>query len=479
VQGIKTNNFNGTSNSRLLMIIKNFESILANVESERERNARKTVLELLNVGINSVLPKNLIPQFVRRDGHKLIFKEIIFELTSNTNIFVIGAGKASGAMAEQLEHLLGSSITNGFVNIPEGTKNQYSTRKIQLNEASHPIPSRSGMHGAQKMVELIQSSQETDLIIVLLSGGASALLPLPVAIITLDQLQLLNKSLIKSGATIQEINTVRKHCSRIKGGLLSKIGYPATIVTLILSDVIGNPLDSIGSGPTVPDPTTFQQSIEILKKYSLWDTIPETIRHYLQKAQNGSVPETPKPNDEIFQKTHSVIIGDNRAACESIQQAANQRGFETLLYSSEITGEAREIGKKLLHLIKEERSKPISKSAKPLIIIGGGETTVTVRGEGMGGRCQEMGLSIIAEFENFSDTVFAAIGTDGIDGFTDATGIIIDERSANLMKNKELNWKNYLDENDSYNFFKQLGDSLIFTGPTGTNVNDLILIARF
>ncbi|NVM28028.1 MAG: glycerate-2-kinase family protein, partial [Candidatus Helarchaeota archaeon] len=233
------------------------------MKKDEEIFARKTVLDLLDIGIKSVLPENLIPKVIKLNGTKLHVQNYVFELSKVQNIYVVGAGKASGAMAEALEQILKSYISDGLINIPEGTKSHYNTKIIQFNEASHPIPSESGINGARKIIKILEKAHKNDLIIILISGGGSALLPLPVELLNLNQIQDLNKKLIKSGATIQEINTVRKHCSRIKGGQLAKYGFPAPIITLILSDVIGNPLDSIASGPTVPDPTTFHQAIKI------------------------------------------------------------------------------------------------------------------------------------------------------------------------------------------------------------------------
>lgn len=461
------------------MIIKNFETLISNSKTAQESQARKTMLELLDVGINAVLPRNIIPKLVRLENNSLIIRNLVFNLSQIRNIYVVGGGKASGAMAEELEQRLQSHITAGLVNIPEGTKENYKTQIIQLNEAAHPIPSESGMIGARKIVELVKEVQENDLIIVLLSGGGSALLPLPVNSISLNEFKVLNQSLIKSGAPVQEINTVRKHCSQIAGGQLAKYGYPAKIITLILSDVIDGSMDSIASGPTVPDPTTYYQAIKILKNYRLWETLPQSIVQHLQKGLKKEIPETPKPPDKFFSKTHTIIIGDIKIACESIKQAASQKGIQSYIYSEALNGEARDVGREYLQYAKNWYSKMLNKLSKPLLLIAGGETTVTVKGKGTGGRCQEMGLAMISEFENLPEMVFAAMGTDGIDGFTDAAGIIIDRYSARLMKQKKLDHNKFLNNNDSFHFFDQLGDSLIYTGPTGTNVNDLMLIGIF
>ncbi|MHA1279027.1 MAG: glycerate kinase type-2 family protein [Candidatus Helarchaeota archaeon] len=437
---------------------------------------RREILELLEIGITSVLPMKILPQYVSLKDDKLIINDFEFNLNPDINIYVIGAGKATGGMAEALEQILGPHIKDGLVNIPDGTSKNYKTRIIKLNEASHPIPSRNGVLGSRQIVQILKNTQKSDLVIVILSGGGSALLPLPIEEISLKQLQDLNNSLIKSGATIQEINTVRKHCSQIKGGQLAKFAYPAKVVTLILSDVIGNSLDSIASGPTVPDSTTFKQAITILKKYHLWGSVAPSIRLHLEKGLYGDVPETPKPNDLIFQKTYPLIIGDIGLACEAVKQAALQKGFNVYIHSTRITGEAKEVGTKILQISKDHSSLNLE---RPFVVLGGGEPTVTVKGHGIGGRCQEMGLGIISKFHDLTNSVFAAIGTDGIDGYTNAAGVIIDYHSTSLLKEKHLDPNTYLKNNDSYNFFRRLNDSLIFTGPTGTNVNDLIIIGRF
>ncbi|MDD1778555.1 MAG: DUF4147 domain-containing protein [Candidatus Helarchaeota archaeon] len=437
------------------------------------------MLELLDCGVKSVLPQNIISKSVKLIKDTLYIKNFKVNLSQIENIYVVGAGKASGAMAEGLEQIFNSRITAGLINIPKGTKDRYKTRIIQLNEATHPIPSESSVLGAQKIIELVKETKVNDLVIALFSGGGSALLTYPVHSIPLDDFNSLNRALIKSGATIQEINTVRKHCSQIAGGQLAQYGNPTQIVTLILSDVIGGSADAIASGPTVPDPTTFNQAMEILKKHQLWVSTPVSIQQYFQNGVKGNVPETPKPSNKVFRKGTAIILGDIKLACESIQKFARERGFKSQIYSSGITGDAHREGEKFLQFVKTNYIEGENGKSKPLIFIGGGETTVKVIGNGKGGRCQEMGLALLSEFKQLTGIVFAAMGTDGIDGFTDAAGVIIDKFTAKLAEEKRLSIETFLNDNDSYHFFKELGDSLIFTGPTGTNVNDLILFGIF
>ena len=461
------------------MIIQNFQHLISNSRSTAESDARRFMLELLDFGVKSVLPQNIISKSVKLIKETLYIQNFKVKLSRIERIYVVGAGKASGAMAEVLEQILGSKITAGLINIPKGTRDRYKTHVIQLNEATHPIPSEPGVLGAQKIIELVKQAKTNDLIIALFSGGGSALLTYPVNSIPLDDFNSLNWALIKSGATIQEINTVRKHCSQIAGGQLAQYGKQAKIVTLILSDVIDGSADAIASGPTVPDPTTFHQAIEILEKYQLWESTSLSIQQYFQNGVKGTVPETPKPSNKIFRTTNAIKLGDIKLACESIKKYAHQKGFKSHIYSSGITGDAHVEGEKFLKFVKDRYIKGNRGKLKPIILIGGGETTVKVTGSGKGGRCQEIGLMLLSEFEQLSGIVFAAMGTDGIDGFSDAAGVIIDNYSAKLAEEKRLNSETFLNNNDSYNFFKELGDCLIFTGPTGTNVNDLMLFGIF
>ncbi|MHA1265701.1 MAG: glycerate kinase type-2 family protein [Candidatus Helarchaeota archaeon] len=464
------------------MIIKNFHQLISQIEPDYRQNRRKILLELLEQGIKSVLPQNLIYKTVHLDKNILKINEMTFNLAQIQHIYVVGAGKASGGMAEALEVILGSAITAGFVNIPKGIGSQCHTNIIRLNEANHPIPSLEGLKGAQEIMKLLGKAQKDDLIFVLISGGGSALLPLPPPSIKLHELQALNELLLKSGATIQEINTVRKHCSQIKGGQMSKLGYPAKVVSLIISDVIGNNPDSIASGPTVPDPTTFHDAIAILKKYRIWERISHSIQQYLLKGVRNEIPETPKPLDPVFRNSYIFIIGDIETACSAIRRSAIKRNYNCCIHSSRIVGEAREIGKHFSAIAKEFLKNENYYDKHPLILVAGGEPTVTIKGTGTGGRCQELALSLLTNImksHDFHNVVFTAVGTDGIDGFTDAAGVIIDQYIITEIKKHKLNPLTFLNNNDSYNFFKKIGSALIFMGPTGTNVNDLFLLAFF
>jgi glycerate-2-kinase len=396
----------------------------------------------------------------------------VFDLKKFKNVYVVGGGKASGSMAEALEQVLGGLIKEGWVNIPYGSK--HKTDIIKLHEASHPIPDDSGVEGTRRMVKIAEQAEKDDLIICLISGGGSSLMPLPRDEITIADKREITDALLKCGATINEINTVRKHISDFKGGWLAKKAYPATILNLILSDVVGDPLDFIASGPTVPDSTTFSDAIKVLKKYGLWEKAPASIRKVLSEGEKGKIPETPKANDEAFKKVFNVVIGNNRLASQTAQKYLKSEGLNTLLLTSTLEGEARHVGT-MLASIAHEVSASGNPIPKPAAIIAGGETTVTITGKGKGGRNQEIALAAALKMNGMEGAVLASLSTDGIDGPTDAAGAIVDGKTLTRAAKKGLIPEEFLAENDSYNFFSKLED-LIFTGPTGTNVNDISIV---
>jgi len=378
-------------------------------------------------------------------------------------------------MAASLERILGSRITAGWVNVKYG--HGQKLKRIRIQEAGHPLPDRKGLEGSQEMVRLLGQLTPQDLVIFLISGGGSALLPLPVPGVSLEEKQAATNLLLGCGATIQEINTVRKHLSVIKGGGLAKIVYPATLVTLILSDVIGDPLDAIASGPTVPDPTTFEDCARILSRYGLWEKVPLSVANHIREGLEGRKEETVKENDPAFSKVYNLVVGNNLLAMKAAQKAAKAMGYRTLLLSSLIEGETREVAKVHTAVAKEVllSGNPIS---SPACILSGGETTVTLRGKGKGGRNQEFALASSIELAGWEGIVLLSAGTDGTDGPTDAAGAFADGKTLSRAKTLGLDPWSFLKENDSYSFFEQLGD-LLMTGPTGTNVMDLrILLIR-
>ena len=398
--------------------------------------------------------------------------EKIFNLNTFHKIFLMGTGKASVSMARAIERILGDRITQGVITTKYGQS--LPLRCTEVMEAGHPIPDPRGLAGAQKILNLLKGSGPQDLVIFILSGGGSALLPLPAEGITLEEKQEVTQLLLDSGADIKEINTVRKHISQIKGGGLAKWAHPSTVLTLILSDVVGDPLDVIGSGPTVADPSTFEEAWEILRKYDLIREVAPSIQKHLLAGKEHKVHETPKPGDPAFEKVSNVLIGSNILALRAAEKEASALGFNTLILSSSIVGETREAARFHTAIIKEVISsgKPVP---KPACIVSGGETTVTIKGRGLGGRNQEFALAGALGIHDLDKVVLLSGGTDGTDGPTDAAGAIADHTTLKRAGALGLDPKAHLENNDAYPFFQRLGDLLI-TGPTQTNVMDVRII---
>jgi hydroxypyruvate reductase len=384
------------------------------------------------------------------------------------HIFVIGAGKAGASMALAAERVLGRRITAGLVNVKYG--NTAKLRRIELNPCGHPLPDEAGVAGAARIAEIAAQAGDGDLVLCLISGGGSALLPLPADPITLAEKQATTQLLLACGATIHEINAVRKHLSQIKGGQLARLAAPAAVESLLLSDVIGDNLDVIGSGPTAPDASTFAGALAILEKFGLVERVPAAVRKRLQQGVRGELPETPKPGDPLFRGVHNILVGNSRLALDAAARRARALGFRTLVLASEIQGETREIARMHAAIAREiaATSQPVK---PPACIITGGETTVTLRGDGLGGRNQEFVLAAVPEIAGLRRVVVFSAGTDGSDGPTDAAGAVADGDT--LRRNPEA--LRYLDCNDSYHYFQSLGD-LVITGPTNTNVMDVRIL---
>jgi glycerate 2-kinase len=378
-------------------------------------------------------------------------------------------------MAVGIEGILEDRITEGYLNVLRGTVTKGQTlHRIKLNEASHPLPDEAGVAGSQKMKELIRDAKESDLVICLLSGGGSSLMPLPGEGVSLDEKVTITKALLRAGATINELNAVRKHLSAIKGGRLAKAAGGAHVVTLVLSDVVGDSLEVIASGPTTPDSTTFGDAISVVRKYMLWETAPKGIQRILTNGNAGKITETPKPGDEAFSRVTNHILSNNRQACEVAASYIKKRGISSSIISTTLEGEASQVGGVLGSVVKEMAiwDMPI---AKPAALVAGGETTVSVRGKGTGGRNQEVALGAALRLSTAYGVVVVSIGTDGVDGPTDAAGAVADGRTIKRAEAEGMDARGSLADNDSYRFFSKLGD-LIVTGPTGTNVNDIAVI---
>jgi len=379
------------------------------------------------------------------------------------NIYVVGAGKAGAAMARATERVLGKRITAGLINVKDGHTTKL--RRIELNQCGHPVPDERGVAGARRIAAIAAAAGEGDLVLCLISGGGSALLPLPAEGITLEEKQATTRLLLASGATIHEINAVRKHISAIKGGQLARLAEPAAVEALLLSDVIGDNLDVIGSGPTAPDASTFAGALGILNKFGIRERVPAPVRERLERGAAGLIEETPKRT-----AARNTVIGSSRLALDAAAARARALGYRTMILSSEIEGETREIARMHAAIAREmaRTGRPLK---PPACIITGGETTVTIKGEGLGGRNQEFVLAAAIEIAGVPETVIFSAGTDGTDGPTDAAGAIAD--GATLRRNPDA--LRYLEANDSYHYFQPLGD-LVMTGPTNTNVMDVRLI---
>lgn len=433
---------------------------------------RQEAQQIFAQAVSAVHPQNIMANQISLKGQTLRIGGHSYSLARFKRIFVAGCGKASAAMAAGLEKILGARINAGLINVKYGHGEKL--RYIRCQEAGHPLPDENGLKGALEMMKMLRHLNEEDLVIFLISGGGSALLPAPIAGITLKEKQKVTDLLLRCGATIQEINTLRKHLSLLKGGGLAKLTFPATLISLILSDVVGDPLDAIASGPTVPDPTTFKDCAEILDRYNLWSKIPSAVAKHIREGLKGKREETLKAGAEAFKKVTNIIVGNNLLAMKAAQQKARSLGYKTLLLSSRIIGETREVAKVHTAIAKEVLATGIPLSP-PACILSGGETTVTLKGKGKGGRNQEFALAAALDIVGIKGVVILSAGTDGTDGPTDAAGAFADGETVLRAKARGLMAETYLAQNNSYPFFKRLGD-LFITGPTGTNVMDLRVI---
>lgn len=456
-----------------MLKIKNKRALIENAKSKLNRKGRRLALDALEASLKAADPRNIIKSKVTLKDNTLKIGQYIFDLNKFRHIHVVGGGKASRKMAEALESIITDRISSGIVNIPYDS-GPSKTCRIKFQKASHPIPDDAGMKGAKEMLDLVSQAGENELILCLISGGGSSLMPIPRGEITLNDKQQATDALLKSGATINEINTVRKHISNFKGGWLAKKAYPATIVNLILSDVIGDPVDFIASGPTVPDSTTFGEAAKILMRYDLWKSMPQSVKMVLTDGQKGLIEETPKRGDKVFKKVHNLIVGNNRSATLAAYNKLQNAGLHSLFLTSFLEGEARHAGI-MLASIAEEVEASGNPMPKPCGIVAGGETTVTVVDDGKGGRNQEIALSAALKISGMNGVVVASLSTDGVDGPTDAAGALADGKTIDRAQEKRLNARSFLANNDSYSFFSELND-LIFTGLTETNVSDVSII---
>jgi glycerate 2-kinase len=442
------------------------------IKNRHMDNLKEIARLILSAAIDSVKPEFLIRRKVLRKDNLIKIGENSWDLNQYRHVYVIGAGKASANMAREMENILGDKLFYGQVTVKYG--HGLPCRKVRILEAGHPLLDESGLEATSQILQLVQTAGSQDLVFCLLSGGGSALLEKLPEGISLTDLRKTYSLLLGCGADIAEMNSVRKHLSLVKGGQLAYAISPASCINLILSDVIGDPLDSIASGPTVADDSTFQTAWQVIEKYHLVEQLPSAVRSYLQKGLQGKVPETVKPDNPVFEKVKNIIIGNNLEALEIAQVKARECGFNTIILSSRIQGESREVAKVLVAVVKEIifRNLPLP---KPACLLLGGETTVTLRGTGKGGRNQELVLAALLAIQDIkADYLIMSCGTDGTDGPTDAAGGMVYPEIWTNARQKNLNARVFLENNNSYPFLEQTG-GLIKTGPTGTNVMDILL----
>jgi hydroxypyruvate reductase len=430
---------------------------------------------IMNAALEAVDPRVAVINSMKRMDDIIEVDGETYDLERINRVFLVGAGKAGQPMASAVQKKLGTRLTNGYVIVKEGyADNKDVADQVELIEAGHPVPDSRGVTGTEKIIQLLENTRQDDLVICLISGGGSALMVSPVKGVTLQDLQQLTGVLLASGATINEINVLRKHLDRVKGGQIARYASPAKLICLILSDVIGDPLDVIASGPTVPDPTTFNDALSILEHYRISDQIPLSIIDHLNRGRDGKVSETPKPGEQTFSKVNNLIVGNNRTATQAALIQAQLEGFNTSILTNYIQGEASQIGRVFAAILKQmaDEDQPLP---RPACLIVGGETTVTKQGDGLGGRNQEIALSAVCDLAGLKDAALITLATDGGDGPTEAAGAVVTEETYRQAQIQNMDPLTFLANNNAYNFFKPLEDLLI-TGPTQTNVNDLAFL---
>ena len=447
--------------------------------------AGAAVTRILAAALAAVEPDAAVRRCLHRAGDQLQVGQHDYDLSQYDRVFLVGAGKAGVPMARAAAELLADRLTGGVVVVKEGYAGglqiagslQSAIYNLQLVEAGHPIPDERGLAGARRISATLAGLTERDLVIALISGGGSALLTLPIAGVGLADLQTLTAHLLRCGASINEINWLRKHLDQVKGGGLARMIAPATLVALILSDVVGDPLDVIASGPTVPDSSSFADAYAVLEGYDIVVSTPPSILDHLRRGLVGAVAETPKAGDPCFARATTIVVDINAQAVQAAFTAARGEGFNTLLLTTYLQGEAREVGRVLAALGRELalRGQPLP---RPACVVVGGETTVTLRGAGLGGRNQELALAAVADLAGLADIALITLATDGGDGPTDAAGAVVTGATLDQARRVGLDAAAHLVRNDAYPFFATLGD-LLRPGPTQTNVNDLALICAF
>jgi hydroxypyruvate reductase len=428
---------------------------------------REHALQISRAAVAAGDPRPLLERAVRVSGSTLTAGPLALDLGRIRRVLVLGCGKATAWMAEAVEEILGDHVDDGFVVVKDG--HARPLRRVRIAEAGHPVPDARGEAASRELVELARAAGADDLVLFLISGGGSALTPAPAPPVTLDEKREVTRLLLGAGATIGELNAVRKHLSLVKGGQLARAAAPARVLTLILSDVIGDPLDVIASGPTAPDPSTFTDAVDVLERRGVTGRVSRVVLDRLRAGARGEVAETPKPGDAMFSRVTNLVIGNNALVIDAAVGEATRLGYAPRVLTRGLEGEARDVARQLV--------ASSSELASSTCLVAGGETTVTVRGAGRGGRCQELALAAALDIQRRDDIVVLAVGTDGTDGPTDAAGAVVDGGTAERATRAGLDALQRLADNDSHAVLDATGD-LIVTGPTGTNLLDLYLVLR-
>ena len=433
------------------------------------RGGKHDALLAVRASLEASEPRLMVRRALKLGGSVLRVGGLRLDLQSFRRTLVVGGGKASGLMAVEVEAVLGRWISDGVVVVPEIQKFLPELKKVKFARSTHPFPTQKGVRATQRMLGVLDQSGTRDLVICLISGGGSALMPLPLEGVSVRDLADTTRLLLDAGAEIHEVNCVRKHLSQVGGGRLAERARGAMVVSLVVSDVAGDELSSVASGPTVPDPTTYQEALRILKRRGIWERVPVAVRRAIVSGAEGRIGETPK-RGPAFGRVKNLLVGSNRIACEAARASLRKSGYAVSPVFGSAKGDARAMGARLARLVRKERRQKWGS-------VWGGETTVTVRGKGVGGRNQEVALAAAVGLRGSSGAVVVSFGTDGIDGPTDAAGAIVDSGTYARAKAKGLDPEGYLEDNDSHSFFRTTG-GLLVTGPTGTNVNDVMIALR-
>lgn len=455
-----------TNSSELLSTKKGF---IQNLNELRVSSLHEILLEVIEEGLARADPYDAVTRSLSVREGRLVLGG--YEVSIPECVHVVGFGKASTKMSEAVQDLLGKAVCGGVVIAPEVEGWIGSVRVLR---GDHPLPASNTLKSSLYLLDYLRKEvKESDLVIVLVSGGGSALFEVPEDGLTLEEVSTVTKELMRRGADIVELNTVRKKLSKVKGGKLLKYVRAEKIITLIISDVVGDKLDVIASGPTVPDNTSFKDAYQVLRRRGLWSELPHNVRIFIERGLAGEAPDTLKEGNPLFSKVMNLVIASNQLVLEHMSSILSRKGFNTILLTSMLEGEASEVGKVLGSILKNvvRYSKPVG---KPAALLAGGETVVTVRGGGVGGRNQELCLSLAISIKSLRDVVAACVGTDGIDGVSPAAGAIVDGELFEEAVKKGLDPSEYLLSNDSYTFFQKMRRA-VYTGYTGTNVNDIFV----